>query len=290
MIAYKESPSTMMTQATYIEYLLSTTHNYTRTYLADYALQVSYNQVNQFLRRSYLSSMQLRALILLLLNDLPESFLFFDNSAQDESYSRFIEVAKHQYSGAAYGLKTSICLVNLVHSSDTPSDFLPLDYRVYSPKQDGRTKNEYFQNMFTQIVGQANIQVCTLLFDAWYSGSDNVKLILQAGRTFFTTLRSNQSMGPSEEPSYQALDVVALLPVCRGSGLEMRLKQVLSAVRLFKLVALNGDTKWVVTNNFGFTLTQQLVEAAARTCWQVEELYRSFKQLTCAEKCQCRRA
>ncbi len=41
---------------------------------------------------------------------------------------------------------------------------------------------------------------------------------------------------------------------------------------------------------FAFTLTQQLVEATTRTRWQVEEFHRSFKQLTGAERCQCRRA
>ena len=41
---------------------------------------------------------------------------------------------------------------------------------------------------------------------------------------------------------------------------------------------------------FAFTLTQQLVEATTRTRWQVEEFHRSFKQLTGAEKYQCRKA
>ena len=62
------------------------------------------------------------------------------------------------------------------------------------------------------------------------------------------------------------------------------------AVRLFKLVAPNGDIAWVVTNHFAFARTQHLVEATTRTRWQVEEFHRSFKQLTGAEKSQCRRA
>ena len=37
-------------------------------------------------------------------------------------------------------------------------------------------------------------------------------------------------------------------------------------------------------------VTQPMVEATTRTRWQVEEFHRSFKQLTGAEKCQCRRA
>ena len=97
-------------------------------------------------------------------------------------------------------------------------------------------------------------------------------------------------MSPGKELGYQALDAVAPPPGGWSTGLEVRLKQVPFAVRLFKLVAANCDIEWVVTNNFAFTLTQQLVETTTRTRWQVEEFHRSFKQLTGAEKCQCRKA
>ncbi|MBC8084550.1 MAG: transposase [Hymenobacter sp.] len=199
-------------------------------------------------------------------------------------------MAKRQHSGAAYGLVTGICLVNLVHSSSQAGDFLPLDYRLYSPGQDMRTKNEHFQSMFAHVVAEGKIQARPLLFDAWYSGSDNLKLMHRAGWTFFTTLKSNRLVSASKQLGYQALDAVALPPGGWSTGLEVRLKQVPFAVRLFKLVASNGDSEWVVTNNFAFTLTQQLVEATTRTRWQVEEFHRSFKQFTGAEKCQCRRA
>ena len=96
-------------------------------------------------------------------------------------------------------------------------------------------------------------------------------------------------MSPSKELSYQALDAVAPPPGGWSTGLEVRLKQVPFAIRLFKPVAANGGSKRVVTNNFAFTLTQQLVEATTRTRWQVEGFHRRFKQLTGAEKCQCRK-
>ena len=54
----------MMPQATYIEYLLSTPRNYTCTYLANHLPQVSYDQVNRFMRRSCFSPTQLRELVL----------------------------------------------------------------------------------------------------------------------------------------------------------------------------------------------------------------------------------
>ena len=165
-------------------------------------------------------------------------------------------MAKRPYSGAAHGLVTGIYLVNLVHSSGRFGDFLPLDYRVHAPEQDARTKNEHFQRMFVHVVAEVKIQARTLLFDAWYSGSENLKLIHRAGWTFFTTLKSSRLVSSRKETGYQALDVVAPPPGGWSTGMEVRLKQVPFAVRLFKLVASNGDIEWVVTNNFAFTLTQ----------------------------------
>lgn len=63
-----------------------------------------------------------------------------DDSVQDKSYSRFIEVVKRQYSGNVHGMVRGSGLVSLVHSSGEAGDFLPLDYRVYAPDQDGLIK------------------------------------------------------------------------------------------------------------------------------------------------------
>ena len=57
----------MLTQSTYIEYLLSTPRNYTCMHLADHLPGVSHDQVNRFLRNSSFGVRQLRTLVLPLL-------------------------------------------------------------------------------------------------------------------------------------------------------------------------------------------------------------------------------
>ena len=258
----------MVTQATYIEYLLSTPRNYTCTHLAEHLSHVSHDQVNRFLRRSCFSSSQLRELVQPLLTDSPDAFLLLDDSVQDKRYSRFIEVAKHQYSGNEHGLVTGICLVNLVHSSGEAGDFLPLDYRVYAPELDGVSKNEHFRAMFAHVLAEDKIKARTLLFDAWYSGSDNLKLIHRAGWTFFTTLKSNRLVSASKETGFQALLDVAPPPGGWSTGLEVRLHKVPFAVRLFKLVASNGDIEWVITILLAAHLTCKMVVEAVQVRWQ----------------------
>ena len=280
----------MLTQAKYIDFLLSTPRNYTGTHLAAHLPEVSHDQVNRFLRDSTFSAAQLRELVLPLLADSPEAFLLVDDSVQDKRYSRLIEVAKRQYSGTMHGMVTGIGLVNLVHSSGEAGDFLPLDFRIYAPEQDGLTKNDHFQAMFRQVVAEAVIQARTLLFDCWYAGSANLKLIHRAGWTFFTTLKSNRLVSVSKETGYQALDTLEPPPRGWSAGAEVRLQEVPFAVRLFKLVATDGSIEWVVTNHLAAQLNREMVIDAVQVRWQVEEFHRSFKQLTGSEKCQCRKA
>ena len=82
------------------------------------------------------------------INDSGEAFLIADDSIQDKRYSQFIELVKRQYSGNERGLVKGIGVVNLAHSSGAEGDFWPIDYRIYAPQADGKTKNEHFREMF----------------------------------------------------------------------------------------------------------------------------------------------
>ncbi|SMB89564.1 hypothetical protein SAMN00120144_0949 [Hymenobacter roseosalivarius DSM 11622] len=70
----------MLTQSTYIDFLLNTTRNYTGTHLAAYLPEVGHDQVNRFLQDNTFSFSQLRTLVAPLLADSPEVFLLEDDS------------------------------------------------------------------------------------------------------------------------------------------------------------------------------------------------------------------
>ena len=171
-----------------------------------------------------------------------------DDHVQDKRYSCFIDVAKRQYAGNAHGMVTGIGLVNRVHSSGEAGDFLPLDYRVYAPDDDGQTKNDHFLAMFAPVVTEGNLLGRKILVDSWYAGSTNLKRMHRAGWTFFTTLKSNRLVSLTKESGYQGLDTHESPPRGWGQGLVVRLKEVLFEVKLFKLMAAKGDIEWVMTN------------------------------------------
>ncbi len=280
----------MITKLQYVEFLISTVANYTGTHLADHLDGVSHDAITDFLRSEKLTARHLWELVEHLIADSPDAFLLADDSVQDKRYSHFIDLVRRQYSGAVQGLVRGIGVVNLVHSSGKPGEFYPIDYRIYDPDADGKTKNEHFRAMLIQAVAEKRIKARTVLFDSWYAAADNLKLIHRLGLIFFTTLKENRLVSLNKEDGYQHLDEIAWTPERLQNGVIVKLKEVPFKVRLFKLVATNGDIDWVITNNPDETLTAQVAQDANDVRWQIEELHRSLKQLTGTEKCRCRQA
>ena len=104
------------------------------------------------------------------IEDHKEACLIVDDSVQDKRYSRFIELVRAQYSGNEHRVIKGIGVVNLVHSGGK-EEVYPIDYRVYAPDVDGKTKNDHFQEMFVNAVDQKQIQARTILFDGWYASA-----------------------------------------------------------------------------------------------------------------------
>ncbi len=278
----------MITKLQYVEYLISTVGNFTSTNLANHLYGVSHDTITDYLRSERLTARSLWELVNGLIKDGPETFLIVDDSVQDKCYSRFVELVKLQYSGAVHGLIRGIGVVNLVHTTGAEGDFYPLDYRIYAPDSDGKSKNDHFLEMLTNAIHDKRILAKYLLFDSWYASADNLKLAHRLGLIFFTTLKENRMVSLSKEGGYIHLDQIEWTPEQLQNGLMVKLKEVPFKVRLFKVVATNGDIDWAITNCPDETLTTQAVQEANNVRWQVEELHRELKQLTGIEKCQCR--
>jgi hypothetical protein len=280
----------MITKKQYVEYLVSTPKNCTCTYLAEHLEDVSHDVVNDFLRQKRFMPREVWRLVKDRIADSKDAFLIVDDSVHDKRYSRFIELVRAQYSGTEHRVVRGIGVVSLVHSAGKDADFYPIDYRVYAPDVDGKTKNDHFQEMFRNAVSQKQVRAHTILFDGWYASAENLKLIHRYQRTFFTTLKSKRLVSVSKEQGYIHLEEIEWTGARLEQGLIVKLKEVSFKVRLFKLVAPDGDIDWVITNDLDETLTAHIAEESSDVRWHVEELHRGLKQLTGSEKCQCRAA
>jgi hypothetical protein len=279
----------MITKSQYIEYLLNTPINYTCSNLAEHLENVSHDSVSDFLSNSRFSSKELWELVKNRIDDSEEAFLLVDDSVQNKEYSTAIETVKLQYSGNVHGLVKGIGLVNLVHTNGMMGDFYPINYRVYHPEADSKSKNQHFQEMFRQANGVQEIKARNIAFDSWYGAAENLKMIHRSGWTFYTNLKSNRKVSITKEVGYQNLEELEWTPEELISGKLVRIKAVPFWLKLFKLVDRNGNIEWVITNKLSEDFTRLRAIQATQVRWQVEEFHRSFKQLTGSEKCQCRK-
>jgi len=264
----------MITKKQYVEYLVSTPKNCSCTYLAEHLDDVSHDVVNDFLRQKRFMPREVWKLVQDRIADSKDAFVIVDDSVHDKRYSRFIELVRAQYSGNEHRVIKGIGVVSLVHSAGKDADFYPIDYRVYAPEVEGKTKNDHFQEMFVNAVAQKQIQARMFLFDGWYASAENLKVIHPRKRTFFTTLKSNRLVSLSKEQGYIHLEEIEWTPDSLTYGIRVKLKEVPFHVRLFKLVAPNGDIDWVITNDLAETVTAQVAKDTSAVRWQVEELHR----------------
>jgi len=277
----------MTNKRQYIEYLISTPLNYTCSNLADHLENVSHDAVSDFLRREKLTAQGLWELVQPLIQDSSQAYLIVDDRVQDKRYSKQIELVKLQYSGNEHGLVRGIGVVNLVHSAGT--DYYPIDYRIYAPEVDNKTKNEHFREMLIAGVAGKSIQAKTILFDSWYAATDNLKLINRLKLVFVTSLKENRMVRLSIETGYVHLEQLEWSELELQQGQIVKLKEVSFMVRLFKLVATNGDIEWVITNDLK-QASMHFIQKASDVRWQIEQMHRELKQLTGLEQCQCRKA
>lgn len=192
-------------------------------------------------------------------------------------------------SGNVQGFVKGIGLVNPVHKNSAMGDFYPVNYRVYNPDSDGKTKNDHFQEMCRQANEQQEIKARNIAFDSWYASAENLKLIHRSDWTFYTNLKSNRKVSLTKDVVYQNLEEIEWSREELIGGKLVRIKEVPFWLKLFKLVDREGDIEWIITNKLTEDLTRLRAIQAVQVRWQVEEFQRSFKQLAGSEKCQCRK-
>lgn len=280
----------MILKKTYVEYLLNTPINYTCSNLSSHLEGVSHDAVTDFLANSNFEPSDLWDLVKREIDFTKEGVLIVDDSVQDKRYSKFIELVKRQYSGNVKGLVRGINLVNMVYSEGLEGDFYPVDYRVYAPSEDEKTKNEHFREMFHQACSNKMLPCHTIVFDSWYGSATNLKTIHFEGWTFFTTLKSNRKVSLSKETGYVNLEDIHWRLEDIQNGIVVKLKTAPFLVKLFLIVHKDASKEYVITNYLGDDLLVEHVENTTAIGTQIEEFHRSFKQLTGSEKCQCRKA
>lgn len=209
--------------------------------------------------------------------ELTQGLLVIDDTVLDKLYAQRMELVSRQWSGKHKQVVKGINLTTLLWSDG--DKHIPCDYRLYEKVVDGATKNDHFRAMLTTAQERGFHPEC-VAFDSWFSALANLKLIANYGWCWLTRLKRNRLVNPdrSGNRAISEVDIGAQGRVVHLKGYGM--------IRVFKIVATDGDIDYWATNDLAMSELQRLKWAEFE--WSIEEYHRGLKQCCGVEKAQVR--
>jgi len=276
----------------YCQYLLVSQINYTLTNFADHSETFSHDGLNRYLQGEKLSPKLTWENVQNQVVPTSKGFVVFDDTVADKNFSQEIELVRHQYSGNAHRVIKGIGIVTCVYVNPDLDQFWIIDYRIYDPDGDGKTKLEHVQDMLLNCVYQKRLQFWAVLMDSWYATKEIMLTIEKYEKIYYCPLKDNRQVDDSggSQP-YQRVDGLAWTEAEKQHGKVIKIKGFPGQhkVKLFRVVLSTKRTDYVVTNDMAQDDTQ-VVQEVCSLRWKVEQFHRETKQLTGLEGCQCRKA
>jgi hypothetical protein len=281
-----------VTRLDYCQYLLSSQINYTLTNFADHAEAFSHDAINRYLAGDRITPRLVWENVRADVVQTAVGYVVFDDTVVDKNYSRHIELVRRPYSGNAHGVIKGIGVVTCVYVNPTTDQFWIIDYRLYAPETDGKTKLEHVHEMLTNLVYQKHLAFQAVLMDTWYATKPLMLAIEALHKVYYCPLKDNRHVDDSGGATpYRRVDSLTWTTVeeTHGKGIKIKDFPKTHTVNLFRVVLSTQRTDYVVTND----LAQDEVQAVQEVCrwrWKIEQFHRETKQLTGLESCQCRKA
>jgi hypothetical protein len=281
-----------VTRLDYCQYLLVSQINYTLTNFADHCEQFSHDAINRYLRGERIPPRLIWENVRGQVVPTPRGYVLFDDTVLDKNYSFAIELVRTQYSGNAKAVIKGIGVVTCVYVHPDTDQFWLIDYRIYDPEGDGKSKLDHVREMLANVVYQKQLPVQAVLMDTWYATKDFMLFIESLSKIYYCPLKDNRQVDDSgSQQPYRRVDTLAWNAQDLAHGKRIKIKGFPKdhKVHLFRVEVSTHRTDFVVTND----LTQDSTEATQEACgfrWKIEQLHREGKQVTGLERCQCRKA
>jgi hypothetical protein len=274
----------------YCQYLLASQINYTITNLADHLQSWSHDTIRNFLKGERITARVLWDKVKNLLELDEDAFVIFDDTVVDKNFSFNIETVKYQYSGNEHEVIKGIGIVNCVYVNPKSGKFWIIDYRIYNPDADGKTKIDHLKDMMNNLVHHKKLPFKTVLMDTWYASVGVMMLIDSLKKIFYCPIKKDRHANDTETwGNYKRVDELGWSKEELQKGKVVKLKKFPGSkkVKLFR-ITVNKQTEFIATNE----LTQNSSDVAKENReirWKVEEFHRELKQVTGVENCQCRK-
>lgn len=276
----------------YCQYLLSSQINYTLTNFAEHSQEFSHDRINRYLKTEELTPSLIWEKVRSELQSHPDAYLVFDDTVLDKRFSSKIELVRRQYSGNEHRVIRGIGLISCIYVNPETGYYWVIDYRIYAPDEDGKTKLDHVADMLKDAIAQKKISFAKVLMDSWYAAQKLMALIDNLGKIYYVPLKKNRLVDDTGgKKKYQPIEQLTWSELEEEQGKLLKLNKFTrdKKVKLFRVTVSSTRTEYVATND----LTQFSKDEVKCKCsfrWKVEEFHREIKQLTGIESCQCRQA
>lgn len=214
-----------MTRLAYCQYLLVSQINYTLTNYAEHTEKFSHDMANRYLAENEVRPRLVWENIKDQVIRSAYGFLVFDDTVIDKNFSRCIELVRKQYSGIAHGVIKGIGVVTCVYVNPQIDQFWIIDYRIYDPDGDGKTKLDHMQDMLLNCAYQKSLDIWAVLMDTWYATKEMMLQIEKMGKIYYCLLKDNRQVDDSgASKSYQRVDALTWLETEKQQGKTIKIK------------------------------------------------------------------
>lgn len=281
-----------VTRLDYCQYLLVSQINYTLTNFADHSERFSHDAINRYLEAERITPRLVWDNVEGQIIRTADGYIVFDDTVLDKNYSFAIELVRRQYSGNAHGVIKGIGVVTCIYINPDLDQFWLIDYRLYDPDGDGKSKLDHVQEMLTNLVYHKQLPFRAVLMDTWYATKDLMLFIESLHKIYYCPLKDNRQVDDSGGSQlYQRADELVWTKHELRHGKTIKIKGFPKdhKVQCFRVAVSTHRTDWIVTNDPAARTTK----ATRQVCgfrWKIEQLHREGKQITGLERCQCRKA
>src|SRR5258708_6109661 len=233
--------TTMMNIVTRLDncqFLLVSQTNYTLTYFAEHSQGFSHDAVKRYLEEKKVTARLVWENVRGQVVSSKEGYVAFDDTVLDHNTSFKIELVRGQYSGNAHGLIKGIGVVTCVYINPELDAFWIIDYRIYDPAGDGKTKLDHVREMLNNALYDKQLPFRGVLMDTWYAERKLMMHIERLGKVYYCPLKDNRLVDDSDEARpYQRIDTLTWTDIEQQHEKTLHIKDFPKGhrVKLFRL-------------------------------------------------------
>lgn len=235
----------------YCQYLLSSQTKYNQSHLASHVAGLKHDDVYRYLKYDKLTPSLVWEYVKPRMTQSGNAYVIFDDTVLDKSYSMVIDGVRRQWSGNAHAVIKGIGVVNCLYYEPAFQKWWVIDYRIFDPERDGKTKHDHVRDML-ESAKYRGLLFSTVLMDAWYATAEMMRYLIDENKRFFCPLKSNRKVDDSRgtEAYKYARDVQWTADEERhGKMVKLHKFPKDMRLKLFRFVVSSDRTEYIVTND-----------------------------------------